>query len=127
MDKMQVLNEFWNSFGWKAYDENTVPDDAMEKNGGKYITYEAAFSAFDEIVPLTASLWQRSSAWTDTMQKSFDISEYIGRGGVVLHHDDGILWITRGQPFAQRLSDENNMIRRVYININAEFMSAERS
>lgn len=126
MDRMQALNDFWNSFEWKAYDENTVPDNAMEINGGHYITYEGAFSAFDETISLTASLWQRSTSWAEITQKAIAISDYIGLGGKLLSYDKGYLWITRGQPFAQRLSEEDDSIRRIYININAEFMSAER-
>ena len=127
MDRLRALNTFWNSFTWAAYDENTVPDGALEANGWKYITYEAAFSGFDESVALTASLWQRSDSWAEISQKALEINDYIGLGGKLLKFDDGILWITRGQPFAQRMGDPNDTIRRYYLNITAEFMSAERS
>lgn len=126
MDSMQALNSFWNGFGWKAYDENTVPDDAMERNGGKYITYEAAFASFDEPIALTASLWQRSTAWNEIVEKSYEISRAIGLGGKVVDYDDGKMWVVRGTPFAQRAGDEDDTIRRIYINITAEFMTAER-
>ena len=127
MDSMQALNAFWNRFEWKAYDENTVPDDAMERNGGKYITYEAASAAFDEPIALTASLWQRSTAWNEIVEKSYEISRAIGLGGKIIDYDDGKLWIVRGTPFSQRAGDEDDTIRRIYINITAEFMTAESS
>lgn len=125
-DSYQALQQFWSSFGWKAYDENTVPDDAMELNNGKYITYEAAISAFDETTYLTASLWMRSSAWDEISLKAIEIFESIGRGGKLLNTNNGYLWVTRGTPFAQRMGEDDDMIRRIYLNIQAEFMTAER-
>lgn len=125
-DNYQALHEFWSSFGWKAYDENTVPDDAMEQNGGKYITYEASVSGFDETVYLTASLWIRSTAWDEISLKAIEIFEAIGRGGKLLKTDVGYLWVTRGTPFAQRMGEDDGTIRRIYLNIQAEFMTAER-
>lgn len=44
MDRAQAIHSFWNSFGLKAYDENTVPDNAKLP----YITYEVAVSSFDD-------------------------------------------------------------------------------
>jgi len=125
-NNFQALHEFWSSFGWKAYDENTVPDNAMEQNGGKYITYEASISGFDEIVYLTASLWMQSTSWSDISIKAIQIFEAIGSGGKLIETDNGKLWITRGQPFAQRMGEADDTIRRIYLNIQAEFMTAER-
>ena len=71
-DKMSALNTFWNGFGWKAYDETTVPDDAVLP----YITYEAAVDEFGHEVALTASLWIRSTSWTDIVAKEMQIAKY---------------------------------------------------
>jgi hypothetical protein len=39
--------------------------------------------------------------------------------------DGGRLYIAKGNPFAQRMADPNDdMIRRMYLNIQAEFLSA---
>lgn len=38
--------------------------------------------------------------------------------------DNGRLFITKGTPFAQRMTDEDDMVRRIYINITAEYFSA---
>ena len=54
MDRAQAINSFWNSFGLRAYDENTVPQNAVLP----YITYEVAIASFEDgDVPLTASVW----------------------------------------------------------------------
>lgn len=125
MDKEQALHQFWSGFGWAARDENTVPDDAMTRFNGHYITYAVSTAALDEPVPLSASLWIKDSSWATITAKANDISEAIGIGGMVLPYDGGYLWICRGVPFSQRMPDEDDTIRRIYINVMAEYLSAD--
>lgn len=122
MDKVQALHSFWSSFGLKAYDEQTVPDDAVVP----YITYNVATDSLDNVVPLTASLWYRGTEWEDVTKKADQIAEYIGKyGHVSLKFDGGYLYITKGSPFAQRVTDASDELsRRIYINIMAEFLTA---
>lgn len=122
MDKTQALHSFWSSFGLKAYDEQTVPDDAVVP----YITYNVATDSLDNVVPLTASLWYRGTEWEDVTKKSDAIAKYIGEHGhVSLPFDGGYLYITKGSPFAQRVTDASDELsRRIYINIMAEFLTA---
>lgn len=123
MDSLQALQAFWSSFGLKAYDENTVPDDAMTLNGGKYLTYSAATGYFDALVTLSASLWYKSASWAEISQKAAEIGEAIGYGGRLIPFDGGHIWIQRGTPFSQRMSDEDDTIRRIYINLSSEFLT----
>ena len=74
MDKQQALHQFWSSFGWAAYDENTVPDNAMERFDGHYITYSVVTSALDEPIPISANLWMRDTSWAAITQKANAIS-----------------------------------------------------
>lgn len=116
-DKWTALHAFWNRFGIPAYDENTVPENAELP----YITYEGQVSSFDEIVFTTASIWYKSNSWAEISRKAEEISDYIG-GGAGEPYDGGRLWVTRGAPFAQRMSDESDtQIRRVIIQITAEY------
>lgn len=120
MDKSQAIHNFWSSFGLNAYDEQAVPDDATYP----YITYTVIFDSIDYIVNLTGSLWYRSTSWAEASLKAHEISEYIGIGGVVLPIDNGYVWITRGNPFAQRLGDDtDNQVKRIYFNINCEYLT----
>lgn len=121
--KEHALHRFWSSFGLKAYDENTVPDKAMAENGGKYLTYGVETSTFEDPVPLHASLWYRDTFWTDITAKANEISAAIGLGGKLVPFGDGYLWICRGVPFAQRMEDEDDQVRRIYLNIMVEFLS----
>lgn len=124
MDKAQSIYSFWSSFGLPAYDENTVPtgSDAPET---PYITYSVSTDSLGNVVQLSGSLWYRSTSWAEVSKKADEISEYIGVGGKVLKLDSGYVWVVRGQPFAQRMSDgSDEMVRRVYINLQAEFLTA---
>ena len=122
MTKAAAIYQFWNSFGLTAYEENTVPTDATFP----YITYQLVTDSFDREIPLTVSIWYRSESWTAINAKTEEISQEISRGGKILSCDGGAIWLKRGQPFAQNMGDESdNLIKRKYINITAEFMTAD--
>lgn len=123
-DKEQALHQFWSSFTWTARDENTVPDDAMTRYSGHYITYSVATSALDEPIPISGSLWCKDTSWATITAKANEISEYIGIGGKLIPYNGGYLWICRGIPFSQRMADDDDTIRRIYINLMAEYLSA---
>ena len=122
MTKAAAIYQFWSSFGLTAYEENTVPTDAAFP----YITYQLVTDSFDYEVPLTASIWYRSESWTDINAKTEEVSQKISRGGKFVPCDGGAIWLKRGQPFAQSMGDESdNLIKRKYLNITAEFMTAD--
>jgi hypothetical protein len=125
IDKQQALHQFFGGFGLDARDENTVPDDAMTRFGGKYLTYGVTTAALDEPVSLYANLWYRDTSWAEITSMANSISEAIGIGGVVIPYDGGYLWVCRGVPFAQRLDSGDSTIRRIYINLRAEYLSAD--
>lgn len=121
MDKEQAINSFWNGFGVPAYDENTVPANASYPR----ITYNVQVDGLDKPVNMYASLWYKSTSWREITLKSKEIEETISRhGGIVVPLDEGYLYITPGTPFKQRLSDPDTTLRRIYFNINAEFLTA---
>ena len=122
MTKAAAIYQFWSGFGLTAYEENTVPTDAVFP----YITYQLVTDSFDREIPLTASLWYRSESWTAINSKTEEISQKISRGGKIISCDGGAIWLKRGQPFAQNMGDESdNLIKRKYLNITAEFMTAD--
>ena len=122
MTKAAAIYQFWSSFGLTAYEENTVPTDAIFP----YITYQLVTDSFDREIPLTASLWYRSESWTAINAKTEEISQKISRGGKIISCDGGAIWLKRGQPFAQSMVDKSDdLIKRKYLNITAEFMTAD--
>ena len=125
MNKEQALHKFWSSFGWTAKDENAVPDDAMTKYGGKYITYAVSTASLDERTPISGDLWCKDTSWEEITLKAEEIAHTLGVGGMLIPYDGGYLWICRGVPFSQRMPDEDDTIRRIYINLMAEYLSAD--
>ena len=122
MTKAAAIYQFWSGFGLTAYEENTVPTDASFP----YITYQLVTDSFDREIPLTASIWYRSESWAGINAKAEEISQTISRGGKIISCDGGAIWLKRGQPFAQSMGDESdNLIKRKYLNITAEFMTAD--
>ena len=122
MTKAAAIYQFWSSFNLTVYEENTVPTDATFP----YITYQLVTDSFDREIPLTASLWYRSESWTAINAKTEEISQKISRGGKIISCDGGAIWLKRGKPFAQNMGDESDdLIKRKYINITAEFMTAD--
>ena len=122
MTKAAAIYKFWNSFGLTAYEENSVPVEAAFP----YITYQLVTDSFDSEIPLTASLWYRSESWTAINAKTEEISQTISRGGKIISCDGGAIWLKRGKPFAHNMGDESdNLIKRKYLNITAEFITAD--
>ncbi|MBQ6127094.1 hypothetical protein IJI69_00390 [Candidatus Saccharibacteria bacterium] len=118
--KAAAIYSFWNSFGIPAYEENTVPDDAELP----YITYQLVTDSFDMEVPMAASIWYRSPLWTEINAKTEEISEEL-YNGVLLECDKGLIWLKKGSPFAQNMSDSSDdMIRRKYLNLAVEYLTA---
>lgn len=119
MNKEQTLHKFWSSFGIKAYDENTVDNDATLP----YITYEMRTDSFGHALSLSASLWYRDSSWLAITAKEHEIYERIGRGGEIIDYDDGALWIHRGSPWATRMDEPtDDTIRRIILNLSVEYL-----
>lgn len=152
MTKAAAIQKFWGSFGLTAFEENSVPtgDDAPKF---PYLTYSFSEGSFGDEIPMTASLWYRSTSWVDCNAKSQEISAFLGNGDVFLVLDNytrewkilrvsdgyptieqrkllvrsfenGKIWVKKGTPFAQNMSDPSDeFIKRKYINIMVEYLT----
>lgn len=118
MDKGQAVQWFWSRFGLNAYDQYTVPEDAQMP----YITYSFAMNKMDNVVLLNASLWYRSTSWKAITQKAEEIANYLNMYNII-PLDEGYLYLYRGTPFAQRKADKDTDVRRIYFNVNAEYLT----
>lgn len=121
MDKAQALHEFWSGFGLPAYASETVPDKAVLP----YITYDVSTDSLNYVINLNASLWYRSMKWEEISQKAESIAEYISNmQPPTIKLNDGRMYVTKGSPFAQRMSDDGGSdIRRILLSINVEFLT----
>ena len=123
MDKYQAVQQFWASFGIPAFDENTVPS-GDDRPAYPYITYDVSVGSLGDFVAMSGSIWDYGTSWSSITTKLSEIEASIGLGGCLIPVDGGAVWIKRGSPFAQRVSDENDMIRRIFMNIEAEYITA---
>lgn len=119
MDRWQALHSFWNSFDLPAYDEASVPDNAALP----YITYAAAVDSLDNPTVLTGDLWYKSESWAEISQKADEINNTLIHGGVTIPLDVGYLWIVRGSPFAQRVTESEDNIKHIYIVLMGEYLT----
>lgn len=119
MDKWQGLQSFWSSFGIPAYDKSSVPDDAEMP----YITYQASVSSFENTLPISADLWYHASNWRDISRKAEDIAERLKAPYLVPIGDNEYIMLTQGSPFAQRMSDDDGGVRRIYLNVMVEYLT----
>jgi hypothetical protein len=120
MTKEQAYHAFLAAFGWPVYDENTVPDDASLPR----ITYNFADAELDAPVAMSISVWDRSTSWASATAMKDRIYNAIRLGGKIIPFDAGYIWVKRGVPFSQRMSDEDDTIRRIYINVEVEYLTA---
>lgn len=121
MTKAAALHSFFSGFGLMAYEENSVPDDAVFP----YITYSLITDSFsDYSSALTISLWYRSTSWKAINAKCEEVSAAIGYGGQLVDCDGGRIWIKRGQPFANSMGDtSDDQIKRKLINLSVDYLT----
>lgn len=126
MTKDKALYAFFSGFGIPAY-----PDTAVLNENGEpdvvlpYLTYTPIFDAWGgEPVSLTVDLWYCTEREDIPNAKAEEISKAIGLGGKVLRCDGGAIWLKRGSPWCQSLSDEaDRAIKRRYLNVTAEYFT----
>ncbi len=121
MTKEAALHSFFNIFGIPGYPASAVPDDAVFP----WLTYELITSAWDGgEVGLTVNIWYHTTDEAQPNAKARELSELLGLGGAVLPCDGGYIWLKRGSPWCQNLTDETDKaIKRRYINISAEYLT----
>ena len=121
MTKAAALHEFFNGFGIPFYPSTNVPEDVIFPWG----TYELITSAWEGgEVGITVNLWYRTESEAVPNAKAEEISKAIGLGGKIIRCDGGAIWLKRGSPWCQNLSDETDtMIKRRYINVSAEYFT----
>lgn len=117
MDKLQAVHSFWASFGWAAYNENSVPVGAQRP----YITHELGVSDFDRPIAQTAKLCTHSTGWGEAIQKMKEIEAAIPRGGKYLHYDGGAVLIRKESPWGQDYSTQEED-HEIILNYSLEYM-----
>lgn len=123
MTKEQALHAFYSEFGLPAYQEDAVPTGA-DKPEFPYITYEVATDSFGSELPLSMSVWYRTTSWSEPNAKAREIAEKVTRGGRMIPCDGGGFWVKPAEPFIRSTGDESdNMIKRKIFNFSIEYIT----
>ena len=120
MTKDKALYAWFNEF-MTLYPDTNVPGDVVFPYG----TYTLSTAAFgDDPVSLTVQMWFRTESEAIPNQKVQELSERIGRGGVVVPCYGGAIWLTRGSPFSISAADAtDSAVKLRQINITAEYFT----
>lgn len=119
MNYNAALYQFYSSFGLPAYPSGTVPEDATFP----YITYESATAEFgDGPATIAVKVWYYTESEKVPNDKAMEISNRIGRGGIMIPCDGGAVWITKGSPFCLNLTGEDRLLKQRHLNLNLEYI-----
>lgn len=120
MTKGKALETWFNKF-MTFYPSTSVPDDVTFPYG----TYEPIFDSYTGgEVGLTVNLWFYTESEATPNAKAQELAEAIGDGGALIKCDGGYIWLKRGFPWCQSLTDDTSpTIKRRYINVTAEYLT----
>lgn len=120
MTKAAALHSFFNGFGIPGYVDTSVP----EETGMPYLTYQNIQDMDFNTVFLTVNLWYRTESEATPNAKAREIADAISHTGTRLKCDDGEIWLFRGTPWCQNLTDDTDpAVKRRYLNISAKYLT----
>lgn len=107
------------------YPVGNIPEYAAERftKGWSYGTYTRIDGNFDSgpVFP-TLNLWAYTTQEKPLNDMAAALSKAIGYGGTTILCDEGLIWIRRGSPWCQSLTDDaDDHIKRRYINLTIEY------
>jgi len=118
MTDSAAIHAFFSSFGIPCYTESSLSDDS--RPAYPYLTYTPVMDAFPAPdVSITVNLWYRT---TDESEPNEMARKILSKLDAKLTCDTGYIWLKKGTPFCQSLSDPvDPAIKRRYSNIDVEF------
>ena len=123
MTKDKAIHAFFSAAipGVTAYPASSVPEDADLP----YLTYETASGAFGEgEYAIGVNLWFQTESEAIPNGAAQTLSAHIGYGGKTIPCDGGYIWIKRGSPFMRAIPEPNYRLKRRFINLTAEDLTA---
>lgn len=112
-NQAKVINSFLNKIT-TAFLENSVPTGTPYP----YITYSLSSEDFGEEGLIQVRIWTKSTSVLQVADLTDKLEELIGHEGITLNLEDGNIWLYKGSPFAQFVTDEDINIKSVYIVLN---------
>lgn len=113
MNKSEALFKFFSGFGIPAFEENSLPAGTQPP----FITYTDTHDNYEaENTALQMRIWDKSNSFAYLMSIETAVHERI-KHGLRLDHDNGHIFLYKGSPFAQSLSEQDNTYKGKLINI----------
>lgn len=116
VDVASALYTFFSGFGITAYTTNNAPSDAVLP----YLTYDLVVGKTLSSTPLGARLWWEGTLPRAVLEKCDEIQACIGTG-IQIPCGNGYIWLYQGEPFAQPVTDEDDRLSTLYLNITAQY------
>lgn len=118
LNKWTAQKVYWSSFGLPAYEEHTVPDDAVMP----YLTYQAVNGQLGGVLNASANLYYKGTSWAKIMEETSTMEKFIDRQMFI---DGGIMKVRKPiMNFAQPMPENDNKVRRMLLTVEIEFLSA---
>lgn len=119
LNKWSAQKVYWSSFGFPAYQELTVPDDAKMP----YLTYQAVNGQMGGTMNASANLYYKGTSWAKIMEEVEQMEKFIDRQVFI---DGGIMKVRKPlSHFAQPVSESaDTKVRRMLLTVEIEFLSA---
>ena len=120
MTQEAALFNFFNSFGLTAYPNISVPDDAKYP----YITYPVMSGNWTDTSFPSVYIYTKNAKVTDLTAYVRLFSDRLKNGGETVECDNGMLWITTGNPLVNYLTDATDeTVRFAVLNLNVEHIT----
>lgn len=108
--------------GVRAYAEGHVPDSAAYP----FATFSLPASSWGSgQAAATVDLWSRAEGDAAANRRARSLSRALGLGGVALPCDGGGLWLTRGEPWCQALTDPDPCVCRRRANVSVDWITQD--
>lgn len=113
-----AIYDFLSSFGIPAYAATGTPDKAEMP----YITYNLVIGDYTNTVSMQVDVWYRTESEAAINAKVREIEDALKAGKGNLVFDEGGIWVTKGNPWCQSVQDEDNTVKRRYINMDLQYL-----
>ena len=108
----KALEQFYSSFGLRAYLEDNVPDDVKRP----YITYQLVETEWDQPATHYARIWYHDTGMAAILQVVDLVKDAISSGARI-PCEGGCVVIRQGTPFAQIQNEEDPADKYAYLNM----------
>lgn len=129
MTRGAAIRQWFNALipGVPAYPETAVPSKAYgddEDVAFPFLTYSGGNTVFGEETSYTVNLYFYTEDEAVINAAETAIYNKMKDGGALIHSDEGTFWMKPGSPFSQPVDEQDNRLKRRYINITQERISA---